>query len=76
MVVSWLSKIASLPERLRNSFRLHFYQQLSHTEIAEAQGITYDNVCKRISLARKELKESLRSYFQGTDGEVATVGSR
>ncbi|NER28209.1 MAG: sigma-70 family RNA polymerase sigma factor, partial [Symploca sp. SIO1C4] len=67
--------IASKPERLRNSFILHFYQQRSHTEIAEEQGISYDNVCKRISLARKELKERLRGYFQGTDGEVATVGT-
>ena len=61
--------IASLPERLRNTFTLHFYQQLSHTEIAEAQGITYDNVCKRISLARKQLKEKLSSYFLGIDGD-------
>ncbi|NEO99909.1 MAG: sigma-70 family RNA polymerase sigma factor [Symploca sp. SIO2E9] len=61
--------IASLPERLRNSFILHFYQQRSHTEIAAAQGISYDNVCKRISLARKQLKEKLRGYFQDTDGE-------
>ncbi|NET06812.1 MAG: sigma-70 family RNA polymerase sigma factor [Merismopedia sp. SIO2A8] len=67
--------IASLPERLRNSFILHFYQQRTHTEIAEEQGITYDNVCKRISLARKLLKEKLSGYFRGTDREVATVGS-
>ncbi|NEO30482.1 MAG: sigma-70 family RNA polymerase sigma factor [Symploca sp. SIO3C6] len=75
MVVSWLRKIASLPERLRNSFILHFYQQRTHTEIADELGITYDNVCKRISLAGQELKEKLRGYFQGSDGEVATVGT-
>ncbi|NEO98360.1 MAG: sigma-70 family RNA polymerase sigma factor [Symploca sp. SIO2E9] len=57
ILVSWLSTIGSLSVRLRNSFRLHFYQQRSHAEIAEEQGITYDNVCKRISLARKEIKE-------------------
>ena len=62
--------IASLPERLRDTFILHFYQQRTHHEIAEAQGITYDNVCKRISLARKLLKQQLSSYFRGTDGEV------
>ena len=61
--------IASLPERLRDTFILHFYQQRSHTEIAEMQGITYDNVCKRISLARKQLKEKLSSYFHGIDGD-------
>ncbi|MEM9542942.1 MAG: sigma-70 family RNA polymerase sigma factor [Cyanobacteria bacterium P01_E01_bin.42] len=68
--------IASLPERLHQTFILHFYQQRTHTEIAEAQGITYDNVCKRISLARKHLKEKLRSYFQGTDGDVSHAKSR
>ena len=68
--------IASLPERLRHTFILHFYQQLSHTEIAEVQGITYENVCKRISLARKILKEKLSSYFLGTDGEVSQKNSR
>ena len=62
--------IASLPERLRHTFILHFYQQRTHHEIAEVQGITYDNVCKRISLARKLLKQQLSSYFRGTDGEV------
>ena len=62
--------IASLPERLRHTFILHFYQQRSHTEIAEAQGITYDNVCKRISLARKHLKQQLSGYFLGTNGDV------
>ena len=55
--------IASLPERLRDTFILHFYQELSHTEIAQQQGITYDNVCKRISLSRKILKQNLRGYF-------------
>ncbi|NEQ70160.1 MAG: sigma-70 family RNA polymerase sigma factor, partial [Symploca sp. SIO2D2] len=62
--------IASLPERLRDTFILHFYQQRSHTEIADMQGITYDNVCKRISLARKQLKEKLSSYFHGIDGDA------
>ncbi|NEP09061.1 MAG: sigma-70 family RNA polymerase sigma factor [Symploca sp. SIO2C1] len=69
--------IASLPERLHDTFILHFYHQRSHTEIAEGQGITYDNVCKRISLARKLLKEKLSGYFQGTEEDVrATVGLR
>ncbi|NER23414.1 MAG: sigma-70 family RNA polymerase sigma factor [Symploca sp. SIO1C2] len=69
--------IASLPERLRDTFILHFYQQQTHTEIAQAQEITYDNVCKRISLARKQLKEKLSGYFRETEeAERATVGSR
>ena len=49
-------------------FVLHFYQQLSYKEIAQQQGISYDNVCKRISQARKILKEELREYFIGEDG--------
>ncbi|NET47711.1 MAG: RNA polymerase sigma factor, partial [Merismopedia sp. SIO2A8] len=61
--------IASLPESLRNTFRLHFYQQRTHIEITDELGITYDNVCKRISRARKELKEKLSGYFHGTDGK-------
>jgi len=40
--------------------RYHCARELSsHTEIAETQGITYDNICKGISLARKQLKERL-----------------
>ncbi|NEN87604.1 MAG: sigma-70 family RNA polymerase sigma factor [Okeania sp. SIO3H1] len=62
--------IAELPERLRETFVLHLYQELAHQEIAQEQGISYDNVCKRISQARKILKQKLSSYFIGQDGEV------
>ncbi len=62
--------IASLPERLRSTFILHFYEELKHPEIAEIQGISYDNVCKRISLARKMLKEKLSGHFIGEEGKV------
>ncbi|MDE5120617.1 MAG: sigma-70 family RNA polymerase sigma factor [Trichodesmium sp. St19_bin1] len=62
--------IASLPERLHETFRLHYYQQLSHKEIASEQEISYENVCKRICLARKHLKQQLSGYFRGTDGDV------
>ncbi|NET08512.1 MAG: sigma-70 family RNA polymerase sigma factor [Merismopedia sp. SIO2A8] len=61
--------IASLPESLRNTFILDFYQQRTHTEIADDLGITYDNVCKRISRARRQLKEKLSGYFLSTDGK-------
>ena len=43
--------IASLPERFRETYILHFYEERSHQEIARVQGLSYDNVCKRISLA-------------------------
>lgn len=59
--------IENLPSRLRETFILHFYQQLSYQEIAQQQEISYDNVCKRISQARKILREQLREYFIGED---------
>jgi RNA polymerase sigma-70 factor (ECF subfamily) len=60
--------IANLPTRLRETFILHFYQELSYPEIAQQQEISYQNVCKRISQARKILQEELRGYFIGKDG--------
>ncbi|HEY9830733.1 MAG TPA: sigma-70 family RNA polymerase sigma factor [Stenomitos sp.] len=62
--------IDNLPTRLRETFILHFYQELSYPEIAEQQDISYQNVCKRISQARKILLMELREYFieeEGTD---------
>ena len=62
--------IDNLPARLRETFILHFYQELSYPEIAQQQEISYQNVCKRISQARAILREELRGYFieeEGTD---------
>jgi len=62
--------IDNLPPRLRETFILHFYQELSYPEIAQRQEISYQNVCKRISQARKILRLELRGYFieeEGTD---------
>lgn len=60
--------IDELPTRLRETFILHFYEELSHQEIAERQNISYQNVCKRISQAREILALELRGYFIGEDG--------
>jgi len=60
--------IDNLPTRLRETFILHFYQELSYPEIAQQQEISYQNVCKRISQARKILQEELRGYFIGEEG--------
>jgi RNA polymerase sigma factor (sigma-70 family) len=60
--------INNLPTRLRETFILHFYQELSHQEIAQKQEISYQNVCKRISQARVILKQELRGYFIGEKG--------
>jgi RNA polymerase sigma factor (sigma-70 family) len=59
--------IANLPIRIRETFILHFYQELSYQEIAQQQNISYQNVCKRISQARANLREELREYFIGED---------
>jgi RNA polymerase sigma-70 factor (ECF subfamily) len=60
--------IDNLPTRLRETFILHFYRELSYQEIAQQQEISYQNVCKRISQARGILREELRGYFIGEDG--------
>jgi hypothetical protein len=66
--------IANLPTRLRETFILHFYQELSYPEIAQQQNISYQNVCKRISQARAILRKELREYFienEGADTELS-----
>ena len=60
--------IDELPTKMRETFILHFYEELSHQEISEKQNISYQNVCKRISQARAILREELRAYFIGEDG--------
>ena len=60
--------IDNLPTRMRETFILHFYQELSYPEIAQQQEISYQNVCKRISQARAILREELKGYFIGEDG--------
>jgi len=55
--------VASLPQGQRDTFVLHYYEGLKHKEIVERLGISYDSVCKRISLARQQLKRKLRGYF-------------
>ena len=55
--------VDGLPEKTRDTFILHYYEELSHNEIVERQGISYDRVCQRISQARKKLQRMLRGYF-------------
>ncbi|MBO1351510.1 MAG: sigma-70 family RNA polymerase sigma factor [Hormoscilla sp. GUM202] len=64
--------VASLPQKMRDTFVLHYYEGLKHFEIAEQQGISYDSVCKRISLARKQLETKLRGYFRDEE-DLATA---
>ncbi|WP_202221948.1 sigma-70 family RNA polymerase sigma factor [Okeania sp. KiyG1] len=65
--------IADLSETLRETFILHFYEELSHIEIAERQGISYNNVSRRIYVAKKKLKEKLSNYFLGTGKKVSVT---
>jgi len=60
--------IANLPIRLRETFILHFYEELSYPEIAQQQDISYQNVCKCISQARAILRLELRGYCIEEDG--------
>ncbi|NEQ72119.1 MAG: sigma-70 family RNA polymerase sigma factor [Okeania sp. SIO2C9] len=68
--------IADLPETLRGTFILHFYEELSHTEIAKRQGISYNNVCRRIYVAKKKLKQKLSDYFLGTGEKVSVTAGK
>ncbi|MBD2546049.1 sigma-70 family RNA polymerase sigma factor [Planktothricoides sp. FACHB-1370] len=68
--------IDELPTKMRETFILHYYEALSNQEIAERQGISYANVCKRISQARKILRPKLRGYFieeEKTSTEVSVT---
>ena len=56
--------IDELPPRLREVFILYFYKEQSYREIAQYLGISYANVCKRISKARAILKEELSGYVK------------
>lgn len=66
--------IASLPERMRETFVLHYYEELSYQEIVEQQGISIDCVYKRISQGRKKLMPLLSRYFIDCDGGVLGTG--
>lgn len=69
--------VENLPTRLRETFVLHFYQERSYQEIVQQQEISLPNVYKRISQARKILREELKRYFLGKDETEAEreVGS-
>ncbi|NEO55648.1 MAG: sigma-70 family RNA polymerase sigma factor [Okeania sp. SIO3B5] len=65
--------IASLPGRMRETFILHFYEELSYQEIIKRQGISIDCVYKRISQAWKKLKEKLSDYFIMSQVEAGKI---
>lgn len=56
-------EIQHLPDRIRETFILHYYGDLSYQEIAEKQSISYANVRKRVSDGRSMLTGELTPYF-------------
>lgn len=54
--------INSLPERLRETFILHFRHEFSYQAIAEKQNISNANVRQRISNAKNILRDKLKNY--------------
>lgn len=70
--------IDELPDRLRETFLLHFESGLSYPDIAEQLGISYDNVRKRISQARAILRQRFNENFgeDGTDSDLSNPKSR
>jgi RNA polymerase sigma-70 factor (ECF subfamily) len=55
--------IDNLPTRLRETFILHFYRELSYPEIAQQQDISYQNVCKREQCLTASLFSLVRSHL-------------
>ena len=68
--------IDELPTKMRETYCLHFHEELSPQEIVERQGISSQNVYKRISQARGILAKELRGYFieeEKTSTEVSVT---
>ena len=59
--------IDDLPPQLREPFILHFIEEKSYLEIVQKLGISYDNLRKRISQARKILQKPLAKYLSGSN---------
>ncbi|MGB5595900.1 MAG: RNA polymerase sigma factor [Crocosphaera sp.] len=60
-------QIESLPDRIRHTFILHFYQEKSAQDIAKQLALSEDNIRKQIQQARKILQKQLNKYLEGED---------
>ncbi|WP_377481992.1 MAG: RNA polymerase sigma factor (plasmid) [Microcoleus anatoxicus] len=65
--------IEDLPAQLREPFILHFIEEKSYLEIVQKLGISYDNLRKRISQARKILQKPLTTYLSGADSSLLNL---
>lgn len=55
--------IARLPENCRHVYRLHIYDGMKTAQISEFTGEAYRSVEHRLSVARKQVRERLKSYI-------------
>ncbi|MCC3435338.1 RNA polymerase sigma factor [Microcoleus sp. PH2017_05_CCC_O_A] len=62
--------IEDLPPKLREPFILHFIAEKSYLEIVQKLGVSYENLRKRISQARKILQKRLTKYLSGLDNSL------
>jgi RNA polymerase sigma-70 factor (ECF subfamily) len=53
-----------LPTRLREPFKMRFFEEMSYRDIAEKLELSGDNVRKRIQLARAIMQERLGTYLR------------
>ena len=59
--VALMELLRNLPLRQREAVMLHYYDELSVVEVAEAMGITKQNASKYIGLAREKMKKHIES---------------
>ncbi len=59
--------INALPPRLRDTWNLFYYHQMSHSEIAQKLMLSKHNVYKRIQQGRIILQKQLNKYFSGVN---------
>jgi len=72
--VAVMEILRSLPVRQREAVVLHYYDELSVIEVAQAMGITKQNVSKYLRLAREKLKSHIENAPVGSKlGAMATV---
>jgi len=60
-----MEAISRLPNRQREAFILHYYDDLSVTQIAQVMGIPHQNVSTHLARAREKIKEEFKEKAFG-----------